>query len=123
VLSVELPKPQHILVFRCCCCCCFLCSAGAAAAAGAAAGLVEEVLSVELPKPQHIRMGNWEQRPLSAEQQAYAALDAFASLLVHYEIEELPQRLTLRYEYMCHTVWRIVCATLYGIQYLPYCMA
>jgi ribonuclease D len=54
------------------------------------------VLSVELPKPQHIRMGNWEQRPLSAEQQAYAALDAFASLLVHYEIEELPERLTLR---------------------------
>jgi ribonuclease D len=71
-------------------------AAAAAAAAAAASGLIEEVLSVELPKPQHIRMGNWEQRPLSAEQQAYAALDAFASLLVHYKIEELPERLTLR---------------------------
>ncbi|WIA22870.1 hypothetical protein OEZ86_009815 [Tetradesmus obliquus] len=59
------------------------------------AGLVEEVLSVELPKPQHIRLGNWEQRPLNAEQQAYAALDAFASLLVQYEVAELPERLTL----------------------------
>lgn len=57
---------------------------------------MEEVLSVELPKPQHIRLGNWEQRPLNAEQQAYAALDAFASLLVHYEVAELPERLTLR---------------------------
>lgn len=59
------------------------------------AGLVEEVLGLDLPKPHQIRLGNWERRPLSDEQKQYAALDAFASLLLHWELQALPERLTL----------------------------
>lgn len=52
---------------------------------------------MELPKPQHIRLGNWEKLPLSEEQQRYAAMDAFACLLLHWEMQQLPERLTLRW--------------------------
>lgn len=53
------------------------------------------MLGLELPKPNNIRLGNWEQRPLSDEQKQYAALDAFASLLLYWELQALPERLTL----------------------------
>lgn len=57
-------------------------------------GLVEEVLNLQLPKPQGVRCGNWEARPLSPDQQRYAALDVFASLLLHHELQELPPQAT-----------------------------
>jgi ribonuclease D len=59
------------------------------------AGLVEEVLSCNLPKPQPIRLGNWERKPLSSEQQHYAAMDAHACLLLHWELLRLPTTQTL----------------------------
>ena len=36
-----------------------------------------------LAKSPALRLSNWEARPLCAEQQQYAALDALASLLLH----------------------------------------
>lgn len=59
------------------------------------AGLIEEVLSLDLPKPNHIRLGNWERKPLSPEQQNYAAKDAYACLLLHWELQALPTTQTL----------------------------
>eukprot|EP00775_Hariotina_reticulata_P011580 gene11580-11724_t len=58
------------------------------------AGLVEEVLTLQLPKPVGVRCGNWEARPLSQEQKLYAALDVFASLLLHYELQNQPLQVT-----------------------------
>ncbi len=45
-----------------------------------------------LPKVQSVRCSNWEARPLTAAQQQYAALDAWAGLLVHTLLEALPRR-------------------------------
>jgi ribonuclease D len=59
------------------------------------AGLVEEVLALELPKPQAVRLGDWERRPLTLEQQRYAAMDAYACLLLHWELQALPTTATL----------------------------
>ena len=36
-----------------------------------------------IEKDQTLRTGNWERWPLNAEQQQYAALDAYASLLIY----------------------------------------
>ncbi len=47
------------------------------------AGLAECVLRRSIEKDQTLRTGNWEIWPLSAEQQQYAALDAYASLLTY----------------------------------------
>ena len=47
------------------------------------AGLAAAVLSAEVDKDQGLRTSNWETWPLSFEQQHYAALDAFASLLLY----------------------------------------
>jgi len=60
----------------------------------ALAGLVEEVLTRQLPKPTGVRCGNWEARPLSQDQNMYAALDVFASLLVHHELQKQPLQVT-----------------------------
>ena len=50
------------------------------------AGLVSLLLRLRLEKSQAVRCSNWEARPpLSGEQQAYAATDAWASLRV-YEV-------------------------------------
>ena len=49
------------------------------------AGLAQCVLRRSIEKDQTLRTGNWEIWPLSAEQQHYAALDAYASLLA-YEV-------------------------------------
>lgn len=53
------------------------------------------MLALHLPKPQSIRLGNWERRPLSREQQNYAAMDAWACLLLHWELQQLPTTQTL----------------------------
>ena len=50
---------------------------------GWGAGLAAAVLSAELAKDQGLRTSNWETWPLSLEQQQYAALDAYASLLLY----------------------------------------
>ena len=47
------------------------------------AGLAEAVLKVYIDKNQTLRTGNWEIWPLDAAQQHYAALDAYASLLLY----------------------------------------
>ena len=44
---------------------------------------MESVLRRSIEKDQTLRTGNWEAWPLSAEQQQYAALDAYASLLIY----------------------------------------
>ncbi len=48
-----------------------------------AAELCRVVLHRTLPKPQGVRTGNWEAVPLSAQQEEYAARDAYAGLLVY----------------------------------------
>jgi ribonuclease D len=40
-------------------------------------------------------MGDWERKPLTAEQQRYAAMDAYACLLLHWELQQLPTKQTL----------------------------
>lgn len=50
---------------------------------GWGAGLAAAVLSAQLAKDQGLRTSNWETWPLSLEQQQYAALDAYASLLLY----------------------------------------
>ncbi|KAK9917730.1 hypothetical protein WJX75_007618 [Coccomyxa subellipsoidea] len=54
------------------------------------ARLAAAVLSAELAKDQGLRTSNWETWPLSLEQQQYAALDAYASLLLYQRIMALP---------------------------------
>ncbi|KAL8204638.1 hypothetical protein R6Q57_010261 [Mikania cordata] len=41
--------------------------------------LAEKLICKQVLKPSKIRLGNWEANPLSAEQQKYAATDAFVS--------------------------------------------
>lgn len=56
------------------------------------AGLVSLLLRLRLEKSQAVRCSNWEARPpLSGEQQAYAATDAWASLRV-YEVGSWGQK-------------------------------
>ena len=55
------------------------------------AGLVERVMGQVLPKPPALRISAWDARVLSREQTAYAALDAFASLVLYHRISSLPQ--------------------------------
>jgi len=45
--------------------------------------LAESVLKRSIEKDQTLRTGNWERWPLKVEQQQYAALDAYASLLIY----------------------------------------
>lgn len=52
-------------------------------AAGNGAGLAAAVLRADVEKEQGLRTSNWEAWPLSQEQQHYAALDAYASLLLY----------------------------------------
>ncbi|PRW57233.1 Werner syndrome-like exonuclease [Chlorella sorokiniana] len=55
------------------------------------AGLVSLLLRLRLEKSQAVRCSNWEARPpLSGEQQAYAATDAWASLRVYEVLSKLP---------------------------------
>lgn len=65
----------------------------------------ERLLKRRLPKPQQLRCGNWEQVPLSQEQQHYAALDAFASLLVGRAVLKLP----LLASHVAPAIGRVVC--------------
>ena len=46
-------------------------------------GLTQELLHLGLDKNNEIRCSNWEQRPLTPAQQAYAATDAYAALKLH----------------------------------------
>ena len=47
------------------------------------AGLAEALLKVCIEKNHTLRTGNWEKWPLDAAQQQYAALDAYAALLLY----------------------------------------
>ena len=58
------------------------------------------MLGYELPKPKGLRLSNWEQKPLTPDQQGYAAADAFASLAVGWALRELPLKITLSQELM-----------------------
>lgn len=51
-----------------------------------AAGLMDHVTEYSLPKSRRIRCSNWAQDPLSREQIAYAAADAYAGLLVYHSL-------------------------------------
>lgn len=55
------------------------------------AALVQRALGCTLPKPNGVRVGAWDARELNAEQTAYAALDAWASLRVHVALATLPE--------------------------------
>ena len=55
------------------------------------AALVQRLFGCALPKPSSLRTGAWDARELSAEQVAYAALDAWASLRVHVALAQLPE--------------------------------
>ena len=50
----------------------------------------ERLLGRRLPKPAGLRCGNWEQVPLSAEQQHYAAVDAYASYVCACAVLQRP---------------------------------
>lgn len=53
------------------------------------ASLCELVLGKKLQKPEHIRVStNWSNKALDREQQEYAAIDAYAGLLVHQRLME-----------------------------------
>ncbi|EIE27670.1 ribonuclease H-like protein [Coccomyxa subellipsoidea C-169] len=54
------------------------------------ARLAAAMLSAELRKDPGVRTCNWETWPLSLEQQQYAALDAYASLILYQRITVLP---------------------------------
>ncbi|CAL5223984.1 g6596 [Coccomyxa viridis] len=54
------------------------------------ARLAECTLRRSIEKDQTLRTGNWQIWPLSAEQQQYAALDAYASLLIYKHLMALP---------------------------------
>ncbi len=56
-------------------------------------GLVRNLLKKRLDKADSPRLSDWTRVPLSAEQLRYAALDAYAGLLVY---EELNRRRSLR---------------------------
>lgn len=45
-----------------------------------------------LKKDQYLRTGNWEKVPLTLQQVEYAAIDAYASLLVYQSLQKLPDR-------------------------------
>lgn len=57
-----------------------------------AAGLCQELLHLTLDKTNHVRCSNWETRPLSDVQKAYAATDAYAALAV-YQVTDVFIRL------------------------------
>jgi len=54
------------------------------------AALCARVLSRTLPKPPALRLSAWDARRLSPQQEAYAALDAFASLALFHRLSALP---------------------------------
>ncbi|CEP01101.1 hypothetical protein PBRA_008413 [Plasmodiophora brassicae] len=54
------------------------------------AKLVENVLARNLPKPQHIRCSQWTADKLSDDQVEYAALDAYAGLMVYLRLAAKP---------------------------------
>ncbi|CAD7952943.1 unnamed protein product [Amoebophrya sp. A25] len=49
---------------------------------GGLSGLASRVLQLPVPKGKNVTMSNWSQRPLSAKQLEYAAVDAFCSCAV-----------------------------------------
>merc|ERR1719480_637308 len=49
---------------------------------GGLAGLTNRVLGMEIPKGKSVSTSDWNQRPLSGKQKAYAAADAFCSCAV-----------------------------------------
>ena len=60
--------------------------------------MAEWCLRRSIGKDQTLRTGNWEIWPLSAEQQQYAALDAYASLLAY----KVRRKETLNRTWDCH---------------------
>ncbi|XP_045142745.1 Werner syndrome ATP-dependent helicase isoform X2 [Echinops telfairi] len=52
-------------------------------------GLVKHVLSKQLLKDKTIRCSNWSNFPLTADQQLYAATDAYAGLMIFRKLENL----------------------------------
>ncbi|XP_075412832.1 bifunctional 3'-5' exonuclease/ATP-dependent helicase WRN isoform X2 [Tenrec ecaudatus] len=52
-------------------------------------GLVKHVLSKQLLKDKTIRCSNWSNFPLTADQQLYAATDAYAGLIIFQKLENL----------------------------------
>lgn len=54
-------------------------------------GLAEELLDYEVAKPGNLRLGLWENRPLSEQKMLYAATDAYVSLRLYQILLALPQ--------------------------------
>ncbi|KAG7673346.1 hypothetical protein Ndes2526B_g03214 [Nannochloris sp. 'desiccata'] len=52
--------------------------------------LAENLMRKTVRKSQHIRCSDWEQDPLTAEQQSYAATDAWVSLQLHEILSSMP---------------------------------
>ncbi|CAH0562517.1 unnamed protein product [Brassicogethes aeneus] len=50
--------------------------------------LVNRILKMKINKDKKVRMSKWHIIPLSEAQQKYAAIDAYASLLLYYKIKE-----------------------------------
>lgn len=57
---------------------------------GGLKNLVKTLLKKEMEKPKSLRLGNWERVPLNENQQHYAALDAYISLLLHEKLRSIP---------------------------------
>ncbi|KAL0047414.1 hypothetical protein WJX82_002778 [Trebouxia sp. C0006] len=54
------------------------------------AGLMQELLHLTLDKGIDIRCSNWETCPLSSEQKAYAATDAYAAVKLYQVLQGMP---------------------------------
>jgi hypothetical protein len=54
------------------------------------AALAEKLMGKTVKKSQHIRCSDWEQDPLTADQQSYAATDAWVSLRLHEILSLMP---------------------------------
>ncbi|KAF7279054.1 hypothetical protein GWI33_007689 [Rhynchophorus ferrugineus] len=51
--------------------------------------LVDYVLKMKINKDKKVRMSKWHVLPLTQEQQIYAAIDSFASLLLYQELKKI----------------------------------
>ena len=65
------------------------------------AGLCQELLHLTLDKTNEVRCSNWETRPLSAVQKAYAAADAYAALAVYQVCGHLFKHPLILLSFLC----------------------
>ncbi|XP_030760147.1 Werner Syndrome-like exonuclease [Sitophilus oryzae] len=56
--------------------------------------LVDYVLKMKINKDKKVRMSRWHKVPLRTDQQVYAAIDGYASLLLYHELKKIESNLS-----------------------------